>query len=49
MTEDELARIEAEVKAAVATAEEAARAAPEPDPASAITQVWADGGASWRS
>jgi pyruvate dehydrogenase E1 component alpha subunit len=47
--EEDLARIEAEVKAAVADAEAAARAAPEPDPASATTQVWADGGASWRS
>ena len=47
--EEGLARIEADAKAAVATAEEAARAAPEPDPASATTQVWADGGSSWRS
>jgi pyruvate dehydrogenase E1 component alpha subunit len=44
-----LARIEAEVKATVDEAEKAARAAPEPDPASATTQVWADGGSSWRS
>jgi acetoin:2,6-dichlorophenolindophenol oxidoreductase subunit alpha len=47
--EEALARIEAEVKAAVADAEKAAREAPEPDPATATTQVWADGGASWRS
>jgi pyruvate dehydrogenase E1 component alpha subunit len=47
--EEDLARIEAEAKEAVAVAEEAARAAPEPDPASATTQVWADGGSSWRS
>jgi pyruvate dehydrogenase E1 component alpha subunit len=40
--------IEAEVKAAVAEAEAVARAAPDPDPASATTQVWADGGSSWR-
>ena len=44
-----LDRIEAEVKEAVAAAEAAAREAPEPDPATATTQVWADGGSSWRS
>jgi pyruvate dehydrogenase E1 component alpha subunit len=47
--EEDLARIEADVKAAVADAEKAAREAPEPDPSTATTQVWADGGASWRS
>jgi pyruvate dehydrogenase E1 component alpha subunit len=47
--EEVLARIEAEVKAAVADAEKAAREAPEPDPTTATTQVWADGGAAWRS
>jgi pyruvate dehydrogenase E1 component alpha subunit len=47
--EEVLARIEAEVKAAVADAEKVAREAPEPDPAVATTQVWADGGSSWRS
>jgi TPP-dependent pyruvate/acetoin dehydrogenase alpha subunit len=47
--EEALARIEADVKTAVDDAEKAAREAPEPDPATAITQVWADGGASWRS
>ena len=36
-------------KAAVAAAEAAAREAPDPDPATATTQVWADGGSSWRS
>jgi pyruvate dehydrogenase E1 component alpha subunit len=40
--------IDAEVEAAVAEAEAAARSAPEPDPATATTQVWADGGSSWR-
>jgi pyruvate dehydrogenase E1 component alpha subunit len=43
-----LDQLEADAKAAVADAEEAARAAPDPDPASATTQVWADGGSSWR-
>jgi TPP-dependent pyruvate/acetoin dehydrogenase alpha subunit len=41
--------IEAEVKASVDAAEAVAREAPDPDPASAITQVWADGGSAWRS
>ena len=45
----ELDRVEAEVRAAVADAERAAREAPEPDPATATTQLWADGGSSWRS
>jgi pyruvate dehydrogenase E1 component alpha subunit len=49
VAEEELARIEAEVKSAVAAAERVAREAPDPDPASASTQVWADGGSSWRS
>jgi TPP-dependent pyruvate/acetoin dehydrogenase alpha subunit len=40
--------VDAEVKAAVAEAEATARAAPDPDPATATTQVWADGGSSWR-
>ena len=33
----------------VAAAVAAARAAPEPDPAAAFTDVWADGGALWRT
>ena len=44
-----LDQAEADAKAAVDVAEEAARAAPDPDPASATTQVWADGGSEWRS
>jgi pyruvate dehydrogenase E1 component alpha subunit len=49
IAEEDIARIEAETKAAVAEAEKAAREAPEPDPATATTQVWADGGSAWRS
>ena len=49
VADDELARIESEVKESVADAERAARAAPDPDPATATTQLWADGGSSWRS
>ena len=41
--------VEAEVKAAVAAAEATARAAPDPDLATATSQVWADGGSAWRS
>jgi TPP-dependent pyruvate/acetoin dehydrogenase alpha subunit len=39
------ARAEREVEAAV----DAAKNAPDPDPAQALTDVWADGGAAWRS
>lgn len=49
VAEEELDRMEEEVKAEVAAAEKAAREAPEPDPAVALTQLWADGGSSWRS
>ena len=38
-----------EVRAEVAAAEKAAREAPDPDPSVAGTNVWADGGASWRN
>ena len=40
--------IDEETKAAVAAAEAEARAAPEPSPDVIETQVWADGGSSWR-
>jgi pyruvate dehydrogenase E1 component alpha subunit len=46
---DALDAIDAEAKAAVDAAEATAREAPDPDPASASTQLWADGGSSWRS
>jgi acetoin:2,6-dichlorophenolindophenol oxidoreductase subunit alpha len=35
--------------AVVAAASDAAQAAPDADPAQALTDVWADGGAAWRS
>jgi pyruvate dehydrogenase E1 component alpha subunit len=41
--------IEAETAAKVDAAEQEARNSPEPDPAVLGTQVWADGGSSWRS
>jgi len=40
--------IDAEVAAAIAAAEAEAREGPEPSPAVLETQVWADGGSSWR-
>jgi len=46
---DALDAIDAETRAAVDAAEAAARDAPDPEPASANTQLWADGGSSWRS
>jgi TPP-dependent pyruvate/acetoin dehydrogenase alpha subunit len=45
----ELERIETEVEASIAAAEKAAREAPDPDPAVAMSQLWSDGGSSWRS
>ena len=45
----ELDAIEAETRAAVAEAEAEARAAPEPSADVLETQVWTDGGSSWRN
>jgi pyruvate dehydrogenase E1 component alpha subunit len=45
----ELSAIEARVAEAVDAATEAAKKGPLPDPASAFTDVWADGGHSWRN
>ncbi|HEX2884355.1 MAG TPA: thiamine pyrophosphate-dependent dehydrogenase E1 component subunit alpha [Candidatus Limnocylindria bacterium] len=45
----ELEAIETEVKALVAEAERVAREAPDPEPETATTQLWADGGSAWRS
>jgi pyruvate dehydrogenase E1 component alpha subunit len=44
-----LEAIDAEAAARVAAAEAVARSAPDPDPASLETQLWSDGGSSWRS
>jgi acetoin:2,6-dichlorophenolindophenol oxidoreductase subunit alpha len=46
---DQLAEIDARVVAAVDAATEAAKNGPLPDPAAAFTDVWADGGNSWRN
>jgi acetoin:2,6-dichlorophenolindophenol oxidoreductase subunit alpha len=40
---------DARAERTVAEAIEAAKAAPPPDPADALTDVWADGGAAWRT
>jgi pyruvate dehydrogenase E1 component alpha subunit len=45
----ELDRIDEETAAKVQAAEDMARAGPEPSPQVIETQVWADGGSSWRS
>ena len=45
----DLDALESEVRAEVAAAEQLAREAPDPDPAVAMTELWADGGSSWRS
>lgn len=49
VAEATLEAIEQEAKAKVAEAEQIARAAPEPDPASLETEVFADGGNRWRN
>ncbi|WP_369250832.1 thiamine pyrophosphate-dependent dehydrogenase E1 component subunit alpha [Streptomyces sp. R41] len=41
--------VDARVEKTVAAAVEAARNAPAPDPGEALTDVWADGGAAWRT
>ena len=45
----QLSEIDARVAAAVDAATEAAKNGPLPDPAAAFTDVWADGGNSWRN
>ncbi|MFF5965285.1 thiamine pyrophosphate-dependent dehydrogenase E1 component subunit alpha [Streptomyces collinus] len=47
--EETLARADERARAAVERAVEAAKAAPPPDPREALTDVWADGGAAWRT
>jgi acetoin:2,6-dichlorophenolindophenol oxidoreductase subunit alpha len=46
---DEIARIDERATEHVKAAADAARAAPEPDAGEAFTDVWADGGAQWRT
>jgi pyruvate dehydrogenase E1 component alpha subunit len=49
LDDDAVARADDEAARTVAAAIEEAKAAPEPDPAEALTDVWADGGATWRT
>jgi pyruvate dehydrogenase E1 component alpha subunit len=46
---ERLDAIDAEAEAAVERAVEAARAAPVPDGSTLLTELWADGGSSWRN
>jgi pyruvate dehydrogenase E1 component alpha subunit len=47
--EAEIADADERAERAVDDAVAAARSAPDPDPAEALTDVWADGGAAWRT
>ncbi len=47
--EDDLAAVEGRARADVEAAVEAAKGAPLPEVASAFTELWADGGSSWRT
>jgi len=49
IADEALSKIEADAAAKVDQATEAAKASPTPAPASALTDVWADGGAAWRN
>jgi TPP-dependent pyruvate/acetoin dehydrogenase alpha subunit len=49
ITPDDIARVDERADGRVAAAIDAAKNAPDPDPAEAFTDVWADGGASWRT
>jgi pyruvate dehydrogenase E1 component alpha subunit len=47
--EETVAEADERARAVVERAVEAAKAAPPPDPRGALTDVWADGGAAWRT
>ncbi|MFF7486426.1 thiamine pyrophosphate-dependent dehydrogenase E1 component subunit alpha [Streptomyces luteogriseus] len=47
--EERVAEADQRARAVVERAVEAAKAAPPPDPREALTDVWADGGAAWRT
>ena len=49
VTPDDIAGVDERAAARVAAAVDAAKNAPDPDPAEAFTDVWADGGAVWRT
>jgi TPP-dependent pyruvate/acetoin dehydrogenase alpha subunit len=46
---DSVAAVDTRVAGIVKDAVAAAKAAPGPDPADAMTDVWADGGSAWRT
>ena len=47
--DDQVAAVDERAERTVADAVAAARAAPGPDPAEALSDVWADGGSAWRT
>jgi pyruvate dehydrogenase E1 component alpha subunit len=49
VTEDEVTAADQRARRLVADAVEAAKAAPDADPAQALVDVWADGSATWRT
>ncbi|MDH6212816.1 thiamine pyrophosphate-dependent dehydrogenase E1 component subunit alpha [Streptomyces pseudovenezuelae] len=49
VAEERVSEADARARDVVARAVEAAKAAPAPDPGTALTDVWADGGAAWRT
>ncbi|MET9868669.1 thiamine pyrophosphate-dependent enzyme, partial [Streptomyces sp. NPDC006386] len=49
VAEETVTEADERARALVERAVEAARAAPGPDPREALTDVWADGGAAWRT
>jgi pyruvate dehydrogenase E1 component alpha subunit len=49
VAEETVAGADGRARAVVERAVEAAKAAPPPDPREALTDVWADGGAAWRT
>jgi pyruvate dehydrogenase E1 component alpha subunit len=49
VSSEDIDKRRARAKETVAAAIEAAKAAPPPDEATALTDVWADGGAQWRT
>lgn len=49
ITNESLQALEERAKAMIAESERIARAAPEPGPDRLLTDVWSDGGASWRN
>jgi pyruvate dehydrogenase E1 component alpha subunit len=49
MSAEDIAAADARAGQIVEAAIDAAKNAPDPDPAQAFTDVWADGGAAWRT